>query len=207
LRYEGVIVAWQLKGTYFESCSCDAVCPCTWSAMTAKATLDRCRALLAYHVESGQIDDVDVSGLNFALFLDTPPVMSQGDWRVGVYLDDTATDSQIEQLGTVLSGQAGGPPAMLAPLIGEMLGVEKTRITYDEDDRGHHVRIGDDIDVGVEDFVALDGQDPVRLTNVFHPSNTTLTVAPANAAHLSTFGVDWGREGQSGFSAPFSWSG
>jgi len=200
-------MAWQLKGTYFESCSCDAVCPCTWSALTAKATLDRCRALPAYHVESGQINDVDVSGLNFALFLDTPPVMSQGDWRVGVYPDDTATDSQAEQLGAVLSGQAGGPPAMLAPLIGEMLGVEKTQITYSEDGHGHHVRIGDDIDVGVEDFVALEGQDPVRLTNVFHPSNTTLTVAPANAAHLSTFGIDWGREGQSGFSAPFSWSG
>ena len=54
---------------------------------------------------------------------------------------------------------------------------------------------------------ALEGHDPVRLTNVFHPSNTTLTVAPTNAAHLSTFGIDWGREGQSGFSAPFSWSG
>jgi len=63
------------------------------------------------------------------------------------------------------------------------------------------------IDVGVQDFVALEGQDPVQLTNVFHPSNTTLTVAPANAAHLSTFGIDWGREGQSGFSAPFSWAG
>ena len=98
-------MAWQLEGKYFESCSCDAVCPCTWSAFTAKATLDRCRALLADHV------------------------------------------------------------------------------------------------------VALEGGDPVRLTNVFHPSNTTLTVAPANAAHLSTFGIDWGREGQSGFSAPFSWSG
>jgi hypothetical protein len=36
---------------------------------------------------------------------------------------------------------------------------------------------------------------------------TTLTVAPANAVNLSTFGIDWGREGQSGFSAPFSWSG
>ena len=63
-----------------------------------------------------------------------------------------------------------------------------------------------DVD-GVEDFVAIEGHDPVQLTNVFHPSNTTLTVAPANAAHLSTFGIDWGREGQSGFSAPFSWSG
>jgi len=95
---------------------------------------------------------------------------------------------------------------MLAPLIGEMLGVEKAPMLYNEDGRGHHVRIGDATDVGVEDFVAGQGHDPVRLTNVSHPSNTTLTVAPANAAHLSTFGVDWGREGQSGFSAPFSWS-
>ena len=44
-------MAWRLEGTYFESCSCDAICPCTWSALTAKVTLDRCRALLAYHVE------------------------------------------------------------------------------------------------------------------------------------------------------------
>ena len=99
------------------------------------------------------------------------------------------------------------PKVALGPLISEMLGVEKAPITYSEDGRGHHVRIGDAADVGVEDFVALEGHDPVQLTNVFHPSNTTLTVAPANAAHLSTFGIDWGREGQSGFSAPFSWAG
>jgi hypothetical protein len=200
-------MAWRLNGTYFESCSCDEVCPCTWSAFTAKATLDRCRVLLAYHVESGEIDGVDVSGLNFALFLDTPPVMSEGNWRAGVFLDDAASDRQAEQLGALLSGQLGGPPAMLAPLISEMLGVEKAPMSYRDDGRGHHVQIGDAVDLSVEDFVAIEGHDPVQLTNVFHPSNTTLTVAPARAARLSTFGIDWGREGQSGFSAPFSWSG
>jgi hypothetical protein len=199
-------MAWRLDGTYFESCSCDAVCPCIWSAFTAAATLSRCRVLLAYHVESGQIDGVDVGGLNFALFLDTPPVMSEGNWRVGVYLDDTATDGQAERLGAVLAGQLGGPPAMLGPLIGEMLGVERAAISYRDDGRGHRVRIGGDVDLSVEDFVAIEGHDPVQLANVFHPSNTTLTVAPARAARLATFGIDWGREGQSGFSAPFSWA-
>jgi hypothetical protein len=199
-------MAWRLDGTYFESCSCDAVCPCTWSALTARATLDRCRALLAYHVDSGEIDGVDVSGLSFALFLDTPPVMSEGNWRVGVFLDEAASDSQADRLGAVLSGQLGGTPAMLAPLIGEMLGVERARIDYRDDGRGHHVSIGDAIDVGVEDFVAVEGMEPVALANVFHPSNTTLTVAPATTVRASTFGIEWGREGQSGFSAPFSWS-
>jgi hypothetical protein len=200
-------MAWQLTGTYMESCSCDTICPCTWSGLTAKATLDRCRALLAYHVDAGDIGGTDVSGLSFALFLDTPPVMAEGNWRVGVYLDAAASDAQAEQLGAVLGGQLGGPPAMLGPLIGEMLGIERVPIEYHEDGRRHRVRIGDAAELEVADYVASEGQEPVRLENVFHPSNTTLTVAPAQTLSLSTFGLDWGRDGQSGFTAPFSWSG
>src|SRR5260221_1423979 len=131
-------MAWRLDGNYFESCSCDAVCPCTWSAFTAKATLDRCRALLAYHVDSGEINGVDVSDLTFALFLDTPPVMIEGNWRVGVYLDDTASDSHAEQLGAVLSGHRGGPPANARPLIGGIRSVGKNRLTFSDEWRGHH---------------------------------------------------------------------
>src|SRR5215471_325485 len=189
-----VHMAWQLTGTYAESCSCDAVCPCTWSAFTARATLDRCRALLAYHVAAGEIDGTDVSGLNFALFLDTPPVMAEGNWRVGVFLDAAASDEQADELGAVLAGQRGGPPAMLGPLIGDLLGVERVPIEFSEDESAHHVRVGTGASFEVADFVAI-GTDPVRLANVAHPSNTTLTVAPAKTASLSTFGIDWGRPG------------
>src|SRR5258708_3966805 len=135
-------MAWRLDGNYFESCSCDAVCPCTWSAFTAKATLDRCRALLAYHVDSGEINGVDVSDLTFALFLDTPPVMIEGNWRVGVYLDDTASDSQAEQLGAVLSGQLGGPPGQPGALFGATVGVGKTPVHFSWGGRGHPLRDG-----------------------------------------------------------------
>jgi hypothetical protein len=200
-------MAWQLTGTYFESCSCDAVCPCTWSGLSAAATLDRCRALLAYHIDSGEIDGADVSGLSFALFLDTPPVMAEGNWQVGIFVDDTASDTQIGHLAGVLSGQQGGPPAMLAPLIGELLGVERARIEFREDGGDHSIRIDGAGEVEVADFVAIPDRGPVRLENVAHPSNTTLTVAPARKASLVTFGIEWGSAGQSGFSAPFSWSG
>jgi hypothetical protein len=199
-------MAWRLSGRYLESCSCDEICPCDWSAFTARATFDRCRMLLAFHVNTGDIDGVDVSDLNFALFLDTPQIMAEGNWRVGVYLDDEASERQADQLIPVVSGERGGPLGMLAPLISERLGVERAPISYSEDGRRHQLRIGDAVDVGIEEFVA-EGQDPVRLTNVRHPANSTLTVAPARTAHLSTFGIDWGREGQSGFSAPFSWAG
>jgi hypothetical protein len=207
ITHEEAVMSRRLEGTYFESCSCDAICPCTWSAFTARATLDRCRARLTCHVTAGEIDGVDVSGLNFALVPDTPPVMAEGNWRAGVYLDDTVSDSQAERPGAVRSGQLGGVPAMLGPPIGDTLGGKKTQTEYRDDGRGHHVRIGDGIEVGAEDFVARDNPAPVQLTNVFHPSSTTLTVAPATTARLSAFGIDWGRDGQSGFSAPFSWAG
>src|SRR5260370_40248927 len=130
-------MAWRLDGKYFESCSCEAVCPCTWSAFTAKATFDRWRALLTYHIEKGEINGIDVSDLSIALFLDTPPVMADGNWRVGVFLDDTASDSQAEQIEALVSGQLGGPPAMLGPLIRGMLGVGKCPVTSSEGGRGH----------------------------------------------------------------------
>ena len=83
-------MAWRLAGKYFESCSCDAICAVSWARRCGGTAAGHRVArwswprAVAYHVESGEIDGVDVSGLSFALFLDTPPVMSEGNWRVGV---------------------------------------------------------------------------------------------------------------------------
>jgi hypothetical protein len=71
------------------------------------------------------------------------------------------------------------------------------------------VKIGDDIRMEVEDFVPPLSPDgpPVQLTNVFHPAASTLTVAPAKTAEIKGFGIEFGRAGESGFSAPFAWAG
>jgi hypothetical protein len=199
-------MAWHMDGTYFETCSCDALCPCTWSGLTARATTDRCNALLAFHVASGEVDGVDISDLNWAMLIDTPPVMSEGNWRVGVVLDERASEEQQAKLGAVLGGELGGPPAMLGALIGEMLGVQVSPIDIDEHDGTHRLRIGDDADIEVRDFAAGGNEEPVVLQNVFHPAASTLTVAPATSARVSLMGVEFGREGASGFAAPFSWS-
>lgn len=199
-------MAWRMEGTYFESCNCDMLCPCTWSAFTAPATNERCGVVLAYHVDSGEVDDVDVSGLSFALVVDAPQVMSEGGWRAGVYLDSAASSAQAEKLTAVVSGSLGGPPAVLTPLIGEMLGVESAPIDYSDDGATHRLRIGDAVAIEVEDLTVGDLPEPVRLTNVFHPSNTTLTLAPTKHATVNAFGIAYGRDGEAGFSGPFSWS-
>ena len=69
-------MAWQLEGTYFENCSCDMVCPCTTSGLTMPADQDRCRVVLAFHVDQGEVEGVDVSDKTVVVVADTPPLMS-----------------------------------------------------------------------------------------------------------------------------------
>ena len=51
--------------------------------------------------------------------------MTDGNWRLGVFIDERATDEQADKLIKVFGGQLGGPMGALAPLVGEMLGVER----------------------------------------------------------------------------------
>jgi hypothetical protein len=163
--------------------------------------------VLNYHIDKGIIDGVDVSGLTFGIVADTPPIMIDGNWRVGVLIDDKATSEQASKMGEIISGQQGGPPAMLTPLISEMLGVEMVPVTYSDDGDRHKVQWGDMVAMEVEDFHAGPMQETVQLHNVFHPSNSTLTVATSVGTSVSAFGIEFGQEGTSGASAPFSWSG
>jgi hypothetical protein len=184
------------------------VCPCTTSGLTMPADYDRCRVVLVFHVDAGTVEDVDVSGLTVAVLADTPPVMADGNWRVGVFMDAAASQEQAEKLGAVFAGQLGGPMAMLAPLITEMLGVQTAPIEYLEDGRRHRVRIGDEVDITVEDFVPPQTPEgPVeKLTGMFHPANSTLTIARATASRVNAFGLAFDNTGKNGHSAPFSWA-
>src|SRR5437588_10823905 len=128
-------MAWWADGTYFENCSCNMVCPCTTSGLSMPADYERCRVVLVFHVGRGEIDGTDVSGLTAAIVADTPRLMSEGNWRVGLFLDAAASDDQAQKLGAVFGGQAGGPMAMVTPLIGEMLGLERAPIEYADDGR------------------------------------------------------------------------
>ena len=101
-------MSWQLEGSYFETCSCDVVCPCT-ASLAFGATHDRCNATLVFHVQNGEVEGTDVSGLTVAAIADTPKVMSEGNWRLGVFIDSAASDEQAEKLGSVFAGELGGP--------------------------------------------------------------------------------------------------
>jgi len=199
-------MSWKVAGSYFETCSCDVVCPCT-ASLSLGATLDRCRVTLVFHLESGDVEGVDVGGLTVAAVADTPKVMTDGNWRVGMFIDAAASDEQAEKLGAVFSGALGGPMAALGPLIGENLGVERAPIEVRNDGLRHSVRIGDAVDVEIEDVVSFGVETgvPVKLTGIFHPAGSELTVARATRSKVDAFGIQF--DGKAAFStSQFSWA-
>ena len=199
-------MSWKVEGTYFENCNCDFACPCSVTTFVSPGTEDRCQVILAYHVTRGTVDGVDVSGHSVALVADAPPQMTDGNWRVGLIIDDKASKEQADKLAGVFSGQMGGPMGGLAPLFGEVLGIEQQPIDYAETGHKHHLKIGSDIAVDVEDFVPQGMSEPTKLVGVGHPSNTTLTVARPTSSRIKAFGMEFHNEGKSAFAAPFSWS-
>ena len=202
-------MAWRLEGSYSENCNCDVVCPCAASAFAAPATYDRCNAVLAFHIDSGEVDGTDVSDRSVVLVLDAPRQMSEGNWRVGVFMDERASDEQADKLAGVFSGQMGGPIANVVPLISENLGMEVAPIEHIDDGLRHRVKVGDAIDVEIEDLRSpFDPDGPLpKLTETKHPANPELTPARTLSAHVQGLGVNYSAEGKSGFSTPFSWAG
>jgi hypothetical protein len=201
-------MAWRLEGAYTENCNCEVVCPCVASAFAAPATYDRCTAVFAWHIESGEVDGTDVSDLSVVLVLDTPRQMLEGNWRVGMFMDDRASEEQAEKLGGIFSGQMGGPLANLVPLISENLGMEVASIEHIDDGLRHRVRVGDAIDVEIEDLVSpLDPDGPLpKLTQTRHPANSDMTPARSLSARVQGLGIDFSGEGKSGISTRFSWA-
>jgi hypothetical protein len=171
------------------------------------ATYDFCRVSLIFDIREGEVDGTDIGGLKVAAIADTPKVMTEGNWRLGVFIDANATDEQADKLGQVFSGQLGGPMEALGPLIGEQLGVERAQIEVQHDGLRHSVRVGDAIDFEIEDIVpfGVESGEPVRFSGMFHPVGSDLTMAEAKRSKISAFGIEY--EGKTGLSkSEFSWA-
>jgi hypothetical protein len=170
------------------------------------ATYDYCRATLAFNIRDGSVEGTDVSGSKVVIIFDSPKVMTEGNWKVGLFID-SADDATFEKLAQVFSGQLGGPMAGLVPLIGELVGPERASIEMRDDGLRHEVRVGDVIEFEIKDIVPFGKEDgqPVKFDGMFHPVAPDLTMAEAQRSRINAFGISY--EGKSGISyANFSWA-
>lgn len=200
---------WHIEGEYMETCNCDFLCPCITSNLTAIPTEGDCKAAIAMKITKGEKDGVSLDGLSFIVLLHAPSAMSDGNIKVGLIVDENASDEQTAAIGDIATGAAGGPMEALGPLVGEVAGVEKRPITFVSDGSKISVTAGELVDQEVEAVnSALPNGGPIRIDNVPHPVTTTLALARATKSKFNAFGINWddATGSRNGHFAPFAWS-
>jgi hypothetical protein len=202
------VASWQIAGEYFETCSCDYLCPCVPTNLAGKPTKGWCNFAMVFHIEKGNSDSVKLDGLTFAVLGQAPEIMGKGNWSVGLIVDDRATGDQKQAITTIASGQAGGPPAILTAVVGKLLGVESAPIQFKSNGLQRSVSIPKLLELacaGVESQ-ARPGE-PLYIDNTLHPANSRLALAKSTASHMHAFGLDWDDTSgnNNGHFAPFSW--
>ena len=202
--------AWKVSGQYYETCSCDFVCPCLPGQMTVSPTKGSCTFAMAFQVDRGTYGNVSLDGLGFVVLGFTPEAMGKGNWSVCIIVDDRASVEQRNAIAAIASGAAGGPMAALSGLIGKFLGVESSPIMFDRRGQKWSVNASNLLDMAAEGAKGINpnATEPMHFDNTGHPAADRFALARASNSHVRALGLTWddttGKN--NGQFAPFSWS-
>jgi hypothetical protein len=193
--------SWKIAGSFFEACNCNVACPCVF---LSPPTSGECTLLLAWHIDQGRFGQTDLNGLNAVLAVYSPGHMMEVKWKVALYVDEKANQSQQDALTQIFSGQAGGHLAALGPLIGEVLGVKTAPIDYQSDGKRRSLRLGT---VGEMEIEGMPGQDGGDVTISSHPFTAVpgfpAVVAKSKQMRFTDYGLSWEVSNKNGFFSPF----
>lgn len=202
---------WKINGQYYETCSCDFVCPCLPGQMAVRPSKGSCTFAMAFQIERGQYETVSLDGLGFVVLGVTPEAMGKGNWSVGLIVDERASTAQRDAITAIAGGSAGGPMAALSPLVGSFIGAESAAIRFDRDGTKWSVTSPEFVDMAAAGAMGIDPNavEPLHLENTGHPAADRFALARASRSHVHALGFEWDDvSGQNnGQYAPFSWQG
>ncbi len=177
-------MAYEIEGRLLEVCTCNVLCPCWVGEDPDGGT---CDSALAWKIDEGSIEGVDVAGLAIALSVHIPGnVLVPASWKAAVFVDERASDDQQAALLKVFTGQLGGGIADLAGLIGEVVSVERVPITFTVEGGKGRLTIGTVADAEMTPFTGATGNPTVLSETVF----STIPGSPVFAAKSDHFTRD-----------------
>ncbi len=173
-------MGYQLTGSILEVCDCNILCPC-W--VGENADNGTCDAIVAWRIDKGNVNGIDVSGLTFAVLPHIPGNILQGNWKVLAVVDDKATPEQQEALLNVFTGKMGGAIADFAALIGEVVGVERAPITAEVEGGKGYLKIGNLAEAEMEPYQGATGRTTALQETVF----STIPGSPAYVSKARSY--------------------
>lgn len=197
---------WRIEGEYFESCNCELLCPCLLTRAQALPTEGHCDVVLGFRIDRGSYGKTDLSGLTAAQALITPAEMAKGGGTMAVYVDSRANPEQRAALETIFTGQAGGPPSLMAPMVAHRLPTKTAQIEFSASGNKRQLSIAGIAEVTVEGVVGRDGKEVVWLDNVTHPFSGRLAAARGTSSHYKDHTLNFENSGRNGHFSAITWS-
>jgi hypothetical protein len=201
--------SWHLSGQYYETCSCDFVCPCLPGGMAVPPSKGSCTFAMAFSADRGSFGSVPLDGLGFIVLALTPEAMGKGNWSVGLIVDERASPEQRDAIAAIVSGTAGGPMAAVSGLVGKFLGVESAPIHFDRSGAKWSVKAAGFVDMAAEGVKGLNpnSDELLHLDHTGHPAADRFALARAERSRVQAFGLVWQDDTgtNNGQFAPFSW--
>ena len=199
---------WRMRGDVMEACSCATTCPCNFGS---DPTPLPCEVVIGWRIQDGNYGNTRLDGLSVVLYGRIPGNVFQGNWTVGVYLDQRASQPQAQALGDIFAGNAGGWPAMLSSLIGNLLPPKQVPIQFQTVDGEHNITIPGLLEVGSERVPnPLPGQPPLdpKVSDLAVPFYTgSVNVRRSRTLRLSDPGMSFQYTGRSSLVGQFDYSG
>jgi hypothetical protein len=177
-------MGYEIEGRLLEVCTCNVLCPC-W--VGEDPDFKTCDTVVAWGIETGSVEGVDVSGLTMAVSAHIPKnILIPKSWKAVVFVDDKATDEQQGVLLRLFTGQLGGAIADLAGLIGEVVAVERSPIEFSVQGGKGRLKIGKLVEAEMAPFMGATGNPTTLAETVF----STIPGSPVYASKASTFTKD-----------------
>jgi hypothetical protein len=199
---------WRIAGRYFESCNCEAICPCRSIGGRAggRSTYGICFGVLSWLVDEGHAGGTDLSGLAAAFVIRYDDDEPGSPWRFVVHLDERADANQLEALEQILLGELGGDQVVKLPWVrkpSELIAVRASAIRIEHGPAGHELRIDAAVELTATRAVA--SSEPVTCVIPGHHQ-------PGQELYTEAFRVEddpfsWELAGNCAFASSFDYSG
>jgi len=174
---------YQLQGDLLEVCDCKVLCPCWIGEDPDNGT---CQTALAYRIEKGEIEGVDVSGLVTGVAAFIPGNVLKGNFRIVRYIDERASAEQAKALLAAFRGKLGGPLENLAALVGEEVAVRRAKMVFDVREGKGSLVMGKNTTAEMEPYRGPTGEPTRLVESIF----STIPGSPAYIAKASRFRME-----------------
>jgi hypothetical protein len=146
-------LSWFIRGSYFESCNCEAICPCRRidGVPGGRSTYGECFGVLSWVIEDGRARDVSLDGLSVALATRYHDDEAGSPWSFVMYVDANADEDQRAALVDIYTGKLGGDALNHFPWAWKQsvhVAVRPVEIEVSHEPRRQLLRISDHVSVG-----------------------------------------------------------